>query len=140
MARMHRGGLRIETEVVRQLLSAQFPQWADLPLRRVEPSGTVNAIFRLGDELAVRLPRRNGPTAPGSKELEWLPKLAPLLPVDVPVPVAQGRPGAGYPWFWEIHTWVEGDTLPVEEIDAIQAAQDLAALVRTLQQIDTAGG
>jgi aminoglycoside phosphotransferase (APT) family kinase protein len=110
-----------------------------LPLRRVEPSGTVNAIFRLGDELAVRLPRRNGPTAHGSKELDWLPRLVPMLPVDVPVPVAQGRPGGGYPWFWEIHTWVEGKTVPVDEIDAIEAARDLAALIAALQPIDLDG-
>jgi len=114
----------------------QFPAWSGLPLRRVEPSGTDNAIFRLGDELAVRLPCRDGPTEPRSKELEWLPRLAPLLPVAIPVPVAQGGPGKGYPWFWEIHTWVDGATVPVGGIDAIQAARDLAALVAALQRID----
>jgi aminoglycoside phosphotransferase (APT) family kinase protein len=139
MARMHPDELEIDEALVRRLLSAQFPEWAGLPLRRVEPRGTVNAIFRLGDELAVRLPRRGGPTAPGSKELDWLPKLAPLLPVEVPVPVAQGRPGDVYPWFWEIHTWVEGETVPVGEIDVIQGARDLAALIGTMQQLDPAG-
>ena len=136
---MHRDELELSEQLVRRLLVEQFPQWRELPLRRVEPEGTVNAIFRLGDELAVRLPRRHGPTAPGSTELEWLPRLAPLVPVDVPVPVAQGRPGAGYPWFWEIHTWVEGETVPVAEIDALQAARDLAVLVGALQRIDPAG-
>jgi aminoglycoside phosphotransferase (APT) family kinase protein len=139
MAKMHGDELQIDVALVRRLLAAQFPKWADLPLRRVEPSGTVNAIFRLGDELSVRLPRRNGPTAPGSKELDWLPKLAPLLPVDVPTPVAQGQPVAEYPWFWEIHTWVEGETVPVAEIDVIQAARDLAALIGTMQRLDGAG-
>jgi aminoglycoside phosphotransferase (APT) family kinase protein len=139
MPRMHDDEVEIDEAVVRRLVARQFPTWADLPLRRVEPSGTVNAIFRLGDELSVRLPRRDGPTAPGSRELEWLPKLAPLLPVDVPVPVAQGRPNDDYPWFWEIHTWLEGDTVPVDDIDAIQAARDLAALVGTMQQLDPAG-
>src|SRR5207247_937244 len=56
------------------------------------------------------------------------------------VPVGQGRPGEGYPWFWEIHTWVEGETVPVPEIDAIQAARDLAALVRALQGIEPTDG
>jgi aminoglycoside phosphotransferase (APT) family kinase protein len=139
MARMHAEELEIEEALVRRLIVAQFPKWADLPLRRVQPSGTVNAIFRLGDELSVRLPRLDGPTAPGSKEFEWLPKLAPLLPVEVPVAVAQGRPSDDYPWFWEIHTWVEGDMVPVDEIDAIRAARDLAALVGTIQQLDPAG-
>ena len=137
--RMHADELDIDEPLVRQLLADQFAEWARLPLRRVEPSGTDNAIFRLGDDLAVRIPRRDGSTTPGSKELEWLPRLASIVPVETPVPVAQGRPGAGYPWHWEIHTWVDGETVPVEEIDAIQAAIDLAAVVRALQQIDPNG-
>jgi aminoglycoside phosphotransferase (APT) family kinase protein len=136
---MHADELEIDELLVRRLLEAQFPQWATLALHRVQPSGTVNAIFRLGEELAIRLPRRDGPIEPGSKELEWLPKLAPLLQVEVPVPVAQGRPGGEYPWFWEIQTWVGGDVVPVEEIDQIQAARDLAGLVRTLHRINPAG-
>ena len=140
MARMHDDEIEIDEAVVRRLVVEQFSQWANLPLRRVEPSGTVNAIFRLGDELSVRLPRRDGPTNPGSVELEWLPRLAPQLPVEIPVPVGQGRPGEGYPWFWEIHTWVEGEAVPVKEIDAFQAARDLAALVRALQEIEPTGG
>ena len=133
---MHADELEIDEALVRRLLAAQLPQWADLPLRRVEPSGTVNAIFRLGDELALRLPRRNGPTKAGGKELDWLPSLAPLLPLEIPVPVAQGRPSADYPWVWDVYTWVDGDTAPVEEIDGLQAARDLAALVAALQQIE----
>jgi aminoglycoside phosphotransferase (APT) family kinase protein len=139
MARMHRDELEISEPLVRNLVAEQFPDWRGLPLRRVEPEGTVNAIFRLGDELAVRLPRRDGPTAPGSTELEWLPRLAPLLPLDLPIPVAQGRPSADYPWFWEIHTWVAGETVPVEEIDAERAARDLAALVAALHRVEPAG-
>jgi aminoglycoside phosphotransferase (APT) family kinase protein len=136
---MHVDELDIDEPLVRRLLAEQFPGWARLPLHRVEPSGTDNAIFRLGDELSVRIPRRDGATTPGGKELEWLPRLAPHVPVEIPVPVAQGRPGADYPWFWEIHTWVHGETAPVEEIDAIQAAIDLAAMVRALQQVDPTG-
>jgi len=139
MAKMHADELRIEEALVRRLLASQFPHWAHLPLRRIEPGGTVNAIFRVGVELSVRLPRRDGPTAPGSKEFDWLATLAPLVPVDVPVPVAQGRPSAEYPWFWEIHTWVEGETVPVDQIDAIQAARDLATLIGAMHQIDPAG-
>ena len=136
LARMHDDELEIDPGLVRRLVDDQFPAWSGLPLRRVEPSGTDNAIFRLGDELAVRLPRRDGPTEPRSKELEWLPRLAPLLPVAIPVPMAQGGPGSGYPWFWEIHTWVDGATVPVGNMDAIQAARDLAALVAALQRMD----
>src|SRR5262249_58577675 len=83
-ARMHADELEIDASLVRRLLVEQFPAWADRPLSRIEPAGTDNAIFRLGDGLSVRLARRDGPTQPGGKELEWLPKLAPVLPLEVP--------------------------------------------------------
>lgn len=136
---MHADELDIGEGLVRRLLAEQFPEWASLPLRRVEPSGTDNAVFRLGDTLAVRMARRQGSGEPGSKEFDWLPRLAPMLPLEVPVPVAQGSPGVGYPWFWEIHTWVEGESVAVEEIDQMQAAADLAGFVAALQQADPAG-
>ena len=136
---MHADEVEVDEALVRRLLGEQFVHWVDLPLRRIEPSGTDHAIFRLGDELSVRLARRQGPTGPGGKEIDWLPRLAPLLPVEVPLPVAQGRPTGDYPWFWEIHSWVEGETVAVEEIDAIQAARDLAALVGALQRVDPTG-
>ena len=138
MAKMHVDELEIDEALVRRLLGEQFPEWLDLPVRRVEPTGTVNAIFRLGDELSVRLARREGPTEPGGKEHDWLPRLAPLLPVEIPLPVGQGHPTADYPWFWDIHRWVAGETVPVEEIDAIQAARNLAALVAALQKVNSA--
>jgi aminoglycoside phosphotransferase (APT) family kinase protein len=139
MARMHADELELDAALVRRLLAEQFAQWADLPLARVEPSGTDNAIFRLGDELSVRLARRRGPTQPGGKELEWLPRLAPLLPLEIPTPVAQGRPAPEYPWYWDVHRWVDGETVPVEEIDAVQAARDLARFVGALQCVDPTG-
>jgi aminoglycoside phosphotransferase (APT) family kinase protein len=133
---MHVDELAIDEPLVRRLLAEQFPEWADRRLRRVEPAGTVNAIFRLGGDLAVRLARRKGPAEPGSTEIDWLPRLAPLLPVEIPVPVAQGRPSGEYPWFWDVFTWVDGETAPVDEIDPVQAARDLAAFVAALQRID----
>ena len=136
---MHRDEFEISESLVRRLLREQFPRWADLTLRRIEPGGTVNLIFRLGDELSLRIPRRDGPTEPGGKEFEWLPKLAPLVPLKVPVPVAQGHPTDEYPWFWDVYTWADGDDEPVESIDAIQAARDLAAFVAALQRADPNG-
>jgi aminoglycoside phosphotransferase (APT) family kinase protein len=139
MPRMHADELEIDEALVRRLLVEQFPDWSDLPLTRVEPAGTDNAIFRLGEGLAVRLARRHGPTAPGGKEADWLPRLSPLLPLEIPVPVVQGRPGAGYPWIWDVQSWVGGETAPVEEIDAIRAARDLATFVSALQRVDPTG-
>jgi aminoglycoside phosphotransferase (APT) family kinase protein len=139
MPQMHADELEIEEDLARRLVDEQFPQWAGLPLSRIEPSGTDNAIFRLGAELSVRLARRNGPEEPGGKELEWLPRLAELVPLEIPLPVAQGRPTDEYPWFWDVHTWVAGETVPVSEIDPIQAARDLAAFVAALQLVPPAG-
>ena len=68
MPRMRADELDIDEPLVRRLLAERFPEWADRPLRRVEPEGTVHAIFRLGDDLAVRLPRREGRTEPGGRE------------------------------------------------------------------------
>ncbi len=140
MTRMHRDEIEITESLVRVLLEEQFPNWSALPLRRIEPEGTVNAIFRLGDDMSVRLPRLEGPTSPGGKELEWLPKLAPLLPLEIPVPIAQGTPGEKYPWFWEVHSWVQGETASIESIDANRAALVLADFVASLQAIDLVGG
>jgi aminoglycoside phosphotransferase (APT) family kinase protein len=138
--KMHVDELEIEECLVRRLLVDQFPHWAELPLRKVEPAGTVNAVFRLGSEYSIRLARRDGPTTPGGREFIWLPKLAPAVPLEIPVPIAQGRPNNNYPWFWEIHSWLKGETVPIETIDAIQAARDLAGFVLALQQVDPTGG
>jgi aminoglycoside phosphotransferase (APT) family kinase protein len=136
---MHIDELAIDEALVRRLLAEQFPHWMGMPVARVEPSGTDNAIFRLGDAMSVRLARRNGPTAAGGTELEWLPRLASMLPVEVSLPVAQGRPSSEYPWFWDVYTWVPGETTPIAQMDAVQAAIDLAALVSTLQSVDPSG-
>lgn len=136
---MHADELEIDEPLVRRLIAEQFPEWADRTLVRAVPAGTVNAIFRLGDDLAVRLARREGRTAPGGKELEWLLRLAPLLPLEIPRPIVQGSPTAEYPWHWEVFTWVEGETVPVEEIDPVQAARDLALFIAALQRVDGTG-
>src|SRR5437588_1225320 len=112
---MHVDELEIDEELARRLVAEQFPEWTDQPLERIEAAGTDNAIFRLGNDLSVRFARRSGPTQLGGKQFEWLPRLAPLLPLSIPVPVAQGRPTGEYAWFWDVYTWVEGESVPVEE-------------------------
>jgi aminoglycoside phosphotransferase (APT) family kinase protein len=136
---MHENELLVDEAVARRLVDEQFPEWAGLPLRRVEPWGTDNAIFRLGDELAVRIPRIDGSTQPGGKVHEWLPRIAARLPMEVHLPVAQGAPSGDYPWYWDVFTWVEGETASVADIDPVQAGRDLAGLVRALQALDPAG-
>jgi aminoglycoside phosphotransferase (APT) family kinase protein/adenylate kinase family enzyme len=138
---MHADELETNEALVRQLLVAQFPQWAELPIEALPAGGTDNAIYRLGDDLSVRLPRR-ADWAPGSsdKEFQWLPKLAPLLPVSVPTPVARGAPGEGYPNGWAIYNWLEGEDAASTPLDLPHAAVDLAELLDALRQIDPTGG
>jgi aminoglycoside phosphotransferase (APT) family kinase protein len=138
-ARMHADELDVDVGLVRRLLQAQFPAWSELPLEPVLPRGTDHAIFRLGDELVVRLPRIGWAVGQPELEQEWLPRLAPHLTLAVPRPVALGAPGEGYPHRWAVHTWVPGEPATAERIgDPVEAALDLARFVTALWRIDTA--
>jgi aminoglycoside phosphotransferase (APT) family kinase protein len=139
--KMHADELETDEGLVRRLLAAQFPQWAGLPIEALPFGGTDNAIYRLGDELSVRLPRR-ADWAPGSsdKEFEWLPKLAPLLPVAVPTPVARGAAGEGFPHEWTVYNWLEGEDATISPLDLPRTAVDLADLLAALWRIDPTGG
>ncbi|GHO46971.1 aminoglycoside phosphotransferase family protein [Ktedonospora formicarum] len=140
MGKMHVDEVEIGSTLVRRLLAAQFPQWADLPIEPVPSAGTNNALYRLGPDLAVRLPRIEGATGQMSKEHQWLPRLAPHLPLAVPVPLAMGMPGEGYPWHWSIYRWLEGENAERQRIvDEDQAASDMAQFITALQRVDSAG-
>jgi aminoglycoside phosphotransferase (APT) family kinase protein len=133
--------VRIDIRLVRRLVAAQFPQWADLAVKPVESAGWDNTIFRLGTDLAVRLPRRRVSAEHVSTEHEWLPVLAPLLPLAVPVPLAHGVPADGYPWHWTVCPWLTGELAARTHVtDPVGAATSLAAFVTALQAIDPAGG
>lgn len=92
----------VDAALARRLLDRQFPQWAGLPLKLLDPAGSDHVIYRLGEELSVRLPRHAGAIGQARKESEWLPRLAPHLPLAIPVPVEVGDPGFGYPWPWAV--------------------------------------
>src|SRR5262245_23508899 len=139
--KMHSAEVDTDASLVRRLLAAQFPQWADLPIERVPSAGTDNALYRLGDDMAVRLPRIHWAIEQVKKEQRWLPQLAPHLPLAIPVPLAMGMPAEGYPWHWSIYRWLEGENATSEHIaDPRQAAIDLAQFITALQQIDATGG
>jgi aminoglycoside phosphotransferase (APT) family kinase protein len=138
---MHADELETDKTLVRRLLVAQFPQWAELPVQALSAGGTDNAIYRLGAELSVRLPRRRGASAGWlDKEFEWLHKLAPLLPFSIPTPLARGVPGEGYPNEWAVYDWLDGDDAASAHLDLRGAAVDLAELLTALRRIDPAGG
>ena len=131
----------IDVSLVRELVASQFPDWAHLPIERVEPNGWDNRTFRLGSEMSVRLPSHQRYAAQVEKEQEWLPRLEPLLPLPVPTPLARGVPGQGYPWHWSVYGWLDGDTASVGQIDDLNAfGSDLARFLRALYQVDPSGG
>ncbi len=136
---MHADEVDTDESLVRRLLAAQFPHWAELAISRVPSAGTDNALYRLGRDKVVRLPRRPGSVASAEKEREWLPVLAPHLPVTVPVPLATGIAGEGFPWSWSVYPWLEG-THPNATSDLKRLATDLAAFVTALQHIDPERG
>lgn len=137
---MHVDEVNTNVSLVLRLLTTQFPQWANLPIQPVQSAGTDNAIYRLGANMAVRLPRYPGSTRSIDKEHHWLPKLAPYLPLSIPVLLALGAPGEGYPFRWSILKWIEGENVIIDCIaDPRQAAVDMAQFITALQQIDTTG-
>jgi aminoglycoside phosphotransferase (APT) family kinase protein len=134
--KMHADEIETDVALVRRLLAGQFPQWADLPIDPVASSGTDHDIYRLGDHLAARLPRIGWATDQAAKEAEWLPKLAPHLPLAVPVQLAMGHPAEGYPFEWSVYKWLPGENANGTLDDLDRAAVDLAAFVTALRQVD----
>jgi aminoglycoside phosphotransferase (APT) family kinase protein len=133
---MHKDEIEVDDVLVRRLLQAQLPQFADRTLVIVEPWGTDNAIWRLGDDLVVRLPRIHWAAAQTALEAEWLPRLAAHLPVEVPTPVAIGEPAEGYPYQWAVHRWIAGEGAAPDRIsDPVSFALELADVVRALQGV-----
>ncbi|WP_405009091.1 aminoglycoside phosphotransferase family protein [Kitasatospora sp. NBC_01539] len=138
--RLHADEITVDHALVRALVAAQFPQWAGLPLARVEPGGTTNAMYRLGDGLAVRLPRTAGAVGDVEREHRWLPRLAPHLPAAVPVPLGRGVPGEGYPLPWSVYRWLDGETVAAGRVaEPALLAADLAAFLTALHRIDPGG-
>jgi aminoglycoside phosphotransferase (APT) family kinase protein len=138
--KMHDGEVGIDAGLVRRLVGGQFPRLAGLPVNAVQSTGTVNAIYRLGDHLCARLPRVQKYAGDLEDELRWLPWLAPQLSLRVPEPVATGQPAGGYPFPWAIYRWIDGQPYADELVeDERQAATDLAQFVAELRAIDPAG-
>jgi aminoglycoside phosphotransferase (APT) family kinase protein len=131
----------INVSLVGRLIAEQFPQWAHLSIRPVELSGWDNRTFRLGDEMTVRLPSAEAYAPQVEKEQHWLPKLAPLLPLEIPTPIAMGAPSQEYPWYWSIYRWIDGENATVERIANLnEFADQLSKFLNALRQIDASDG
>lgn len=135
--KMHADEPDIDTALVRRLIAGQFPRWAELPVERVDSAGTSNAMYRLGGDLVVRLPRTPGAAGDVGMEHVWLPRLAPGLPAAIPVPIGMGRAAEGYPWSWSVFGWVPGENpVPGRIAEPDLLAKDLAEFVAALQRAD----
>lgn len=128
---LHDDELAIDEDLGRDLVADQLPQHAGQPVRRLTASGSTNALFRLGDELLVRLPRQRGGSAGILHEARWTPYVAAALPVAVPV-VAVGEPDDRYPEHWSVVRWVEGEHPPATATGGADLADDLAAVLQAL--------
>ncbi len=143
---LHDDEIPIDAGLVRALVDRAMPHYAELPVRRLDSSGSTNALFRLGEDLLIRLPRQPGGSAAIAKEAKWLPVLGPSLPVGVPEVVAVFGPDCGYPERWSVVRWIDGvhpevvtPDMPVDPRRA-DLAVDLAEVVRALGLAEVASG
>jgi aminoglycoside phosphotransferase (APT) family kinase protein len=139
--KMHVDELDTSEILVRHIVDAQSPHWSHLPIKALKTAGTDNALFRLGDEMVVRLPRTLSASKQIDKELRWLPKLAPFLPLAIPKPLFAGMPAEGFPWHWSVYQWIDGEDASIETVvDEHEVAGTLAEFLIALQRIDVTGG
>lgn len=141
---MHDDQVLIDVSIARALLREQFPAWRAEPVESVPSGGTVNAIFRIGTELAARFPLQDQPLAAVTASLEAeaaaMSELAQHCPFPAPHPVAIGRPGMSYPMSWSIQTWVPGDVATPDALaTSATFVEDLTTLIRSLRAADTRG-
>ncbi|MFC6286007.1 aminoglycoside phosphotransferase family protein [Nocardioides sp. GCM10027113] len=134
---LHVDEIPVDLALVRRLLAASVPKLADRPLTPLPATGSSNVLFRLGDDLLVRVPRQPGGAASIEKEARWLPHVAPALPVGTPEVVAVGEPAAGYPERWSVVRWVEGQT-PGGPGDVAPA--DLVAVLEAFRRAEVPDG
>lgn len=131
----------IDVALVRKLIDSQFPQWKHLEIKQVAHGGWDNRTFHLGGKMLVRLPSAVEYAAKVEIEHRWLPILAPLLPLAIPVPLEIGQPGNSYPWKWSVYRWLEGEVAVTAQINNLSIfAKDLAQFLIALHKIDPTNG
>lgn len=138
MTRLHDNQIDLPDALVRELVDAQFPQWAGEALRRIDSAGTIHRIDRLGDDKVVRLPFIDWAVEDVARDAVRLPLLAAALPVEVPTLVGQGAPARGMPWHWGVYRWLDGAHPTPGEDDAVLAPA-LADAVLALRSMAPVG-
>jgi aminoglycoside phosphotransferase (APT) family kinase protein len=138
--KMHADEVAIDLDLVRRLVAGQFPQWSELPLELFESTGTVNAIYRLGEDMYARLPLVKTWAKDLKVEAEWLPKMRPQVPLEIPEVLGAGVPAGEYPFEWAVYRWIEGEPWSAAGIrDERETARRLAQFLRALHEVDATG-
>lgn len=135
--------LEITTELAHKLIASQFPEYAHLPIRSVDKQGHDNRTYRLGEDLLIRMPTEQSYALKVPKEQDLLPKLAPHLSVNIPVPIKMGVASQAYPYPFSIYKWLPGTSLnflELKENDLVQLAEDLTCFLKALQNIREVAG
>lgn len=137
--RIHDDEVVADVDVVRRLLAGQRPELAGLDVIGVG-GGTDNTMYRIGEDLLIRMPRTPETAESLRKELRWLPVLGAQLTWEIPTPVYEGSPTAEYPLPWAIYRWIEGEPASTDAVlDWACYGRDLAAFVTELHAIDLGG-
>ncbi|MFE9602214.1 aminoglycoside phosphotransferase family protein [Streptomyces hokutonensis] len=141
---MHADQVDVTSEIVETLIREQFPQWSGRAIQPLSSTGTVHAIFRIGNDLSARFPLRPADAAEVlavlEREARASAELAQVSRFPVPEPVALGRPGAGYPMPWSVQTWLPGTVaLDADPSGSDPFAEDLAAFIASLRDAETRG-
>jgi aminoglycoside phosphotransferase (APT) family kinase protein len=141
---MHADQVDVTADVVAALVASQFPQWRGYPVRPLTSDGTVNALFRLGDDIVLRLPLQPDLGAAAREALvqeqDIARRIAARVQLQVPQPLALGEPGEGYSGPWTAYRWIPGETARAENIDdVVTFARDLASFVQAVQGMETGG-
>ena len=138
--KMHEGEIDIDAALVKRLLVEQFPHLAEKSITVVRSTGTLNAIYRLGSDLYVRLSRVAEWAESIEREWTWLPNLAPHLSLNIPKPLARGNPTSWYPYPWAIYHWIDGTPYQDDLIDdERQVAHELVNFILELRSVDKLG-
>lgn len=137
---MHEGQLGLDDALAARLIAAQLPELGGRPLTRVRTTGTVNAIFRLGDDLVARFPLLPASSDEIEAEAASLDEFATVSPFAAPRPVAVGLPSESFPSAWAVQTWIDGDIAAHDRHAAsVDLARDLVRLIVALRAADPRG-
>lgn len=139
---VHEAQIDVSESQVAALVADQSPQGRGAVVRKLDVSGTENAIFRVGDSFAARLPiHRDDPGSVNERlqtQARRMTEFRQVSAVPGPDPLFVGKPGHGYPLPWSVQTWIDGHTAsPTSNATSYSFAEDLAALIRSLRAADT---